>query len=154
VNAAPEGVSRAQCESPIERRLIDALREEIVRCRLRCVPVAQAQLGPFRADILLQIGNRKLVVECDGAAYHAANKDQVARDKRRDRFFAARNISVMRFAGAEINRCPRACAAEIGAWLEAAASAHKTGIMDKFALGEISALQACRLIRRSGLVAA
>jgi hypothetical protein len=50
--------------------------------------------------------------------------------------------------------CPRACAAEIGAWLEAAASAHKTGIMDKFALGEISALQACRLIRRSGLVAA
>lgn len=144
--------AHAKCESPIEVLLVRAILEEIARCRLSCAPVTQAKIGPYRADIFVEMGDRKLVVECDGAAFHAANKEQVARDKQRDRFFAAQGVSVMRFTGAEINRSPRACAAEVGSWLENAASALKAGIMDRHALGEISSLEACRLIRRGGLV--
>lgn len=141
-------------ESPIEALLVQAIGEEIARCRLDCRPETQAKIGPYRADILVEIDGRKLVVECDGAAYHAATKDQVERDKRRDRFFVAQNIPVMRFTGSEINRSPRACAAEVGSWLEAAPSARKAAIMAKWERGEITRLQACRQIRRAGLAAA
>lgn len=155
MNALPNGVSRAPsldgCESPIESLLVRAVVEEVARCRLQCVPVTQAKIGPYRADIMIEMGERRLIVECDGAAYHAANKEQIARDKQRDRFFVAQNISVMRFTGSEINRSPRACAAEIGSWLEAAASALKAQIIDKHCAGELSSLQTRRLIIRHGL---
>lgn len=78
----------------------------------------QQAIGPFRADIMISIGGRQLVVECDGAEFHATTKEQVERDKRRDRYCAARGICVMRFSGAEINRDPRGCAAEIGLWIK------------------------------------
>jgi very-short-patch-repair endonuclease len=78
----------------------------------------QANIGPYRADILVEENDRKLVVECDGAEFHAITKEQVERDKRRDRYCAARGICVMRFSGAEINRDPRGCAAEVGCWIK------------------------------------
>jgi very-short-patch-repair endonuclease len=102
----------------------------------------------------MEMDGRKLVVECDGAAYHAATKEQIERDKRRDRFFMAQGIAVMRFTGAEINRSSRACAAEVGSWLEASPSSRKAAIMADWESGKISRLEACRLIRRGQLVAA
>lgn len=153
MNAQGELVA-GRCESPIEALLVRAIAKEIGRSGLQCSPATQAKIGPYRVDILLEVDDRRLVVECDGAAYHAATKEQVERDKRRDRFFAARNISVMRFTGAEINRSPRACAAEVSDWLDASASARKAAIMALWERGEISRLEACRKIRRAGLIAA
>jgi very-short-patch-repair endonuclease len=147
-------VATLRTESPIEALLLRAIGEEIGRCRLDCWPTTQAKIGPYRIDILVEMDGRKLVVECDGAEFHAKNKDQVERDKRRDRFFAARGISVMRFTGREINRSSRACAAEVGEWLEAASASRKAEIMSGWERGQISRLEACRLIRRGGLVAA
>lgn len=146
--------SAARFESPIEQLLAEAIAEEVKRCRLTCQTTTQAQIGPYRVDILIEIDGRKLVVECDGAAYHAATKEQVERDKRRDRFFATHSIAVMRFTGSEINRSARSCASEVGGWLESSPSARKEAIMAQWERGEISRLQACRLIRRTGLVAA
>jgi very-short-patch-repair endonuclease len=147
-------VATLRTESPIEALLLRAIGEEIERCRLDCSPTTQAKIGPYRVDILVEMDGRKLVVECDGAEFHAKNKDQVERDKRRDRFFAAHGISVMRFTGSEISRSPRACAAEVGSWLETTSAARKAAIMAKWERGEISRLQACRAIRRGGLVSA
>jgi very-short-patch-repair endonuclease len=144
----------ARCESPIEGLLFGAIGEEIARCGLGCAPTTQARIGPYRVDILVEMDGRKLVVECDGAAYHSATKEQIERDKRRDRFFAAQDIAVMRFTGAEINRSARACAAEVGSWLETSACARKATIMAKWERGEISRLEACRSIRRARLAAA
>jgi very-short-patch-repair endonuclease len=152
--AAPIRAPRRLCESPIETLLVQAIGEEIARCRIECEPLTQAQIGPYRVDIMLEMGDRKLVVECDGAAYHAATKEQVERDKRRDRFFTAQGVNVMRFTGAEINRSPRACAAEVGAWLEADPSARKAAIIEKWERGELTNDEAERLIRGGGLAAA
>lgn len=150
---APAG-NNIKTESPIEALLVHAIGEEIARCNLECQPRTQVRLGPYRVDILVETGGRRLVVECDGAAYHASSKDQVERDKRRDRYFAANDIAVMRFTGAEINRSARACAAEVAAWLEAFRadpSAQKAAIMAKYEAGVLSRIQACRMIRRGGL---
>jgi very-short-patch-repair endonuclease len=80
----------------------------------------QVEIGPYRADILITENDKRLVVECDGAQFHAVTKEQVERDKRRDRYCVARGIYVMRFTGAEITKDPRGCAAEIGCWIKQA----------------------------------
>lgn len=107
-------------ESPIERILAGWIKGWLDHNFMSGVILAtQAQIGPYRADILLTVGDRQLVIECDGAAYHGS-LEQIERDKRRDRYCAARGINVMRFSGAEIHRDPRGCAAEIGLWIKLA----------------------------------
>jgi very-short-patch-repair endonuclease len=103
-------------ESPIETILASAILEWIDHHAARADVSLQAAIGPFRADILVEEGGRRLVVECDGKAFHGS-QEQVERDKRRDRYCACRGICVMRFSGAEINRDPRGCAAEVGLWI-------------------------------------
>jgi very-short-patch-repair endonuclease len=106
-------------ESPIERVLAGAILDWLSFNDIVGVEVTtQRQIGPYRADIAIANGGRLLVVECDGAEFHAITKEQVERDKRRDRYCAARGICVMRFSGAEINRDPRGCAAEVGLWVK------------------------------------
>lgn len=108
-----------QTESPIEKTLVAAILEWLDHTGIQYAEVmTQAPVGPFRADILIADGCRYLVVECDGAEFHAITKEQVERDKRRDRYCAARGICVMRFSGAEIHRDPRGCAAEVGLWVK------------------------------------
>lgn len=107
-------------ESPIEKTLVAAIIEWLGHNDIGWAKVTtQAQIGPFRADILVTDADGKLVVECDGASFHATTKEQVERDKRRDRYCAARRVCVMRFTGAEIHRDPRGCAAEVGLWIKA-----------------------------------
>ena len=104
-------------ESPIEQLLVGSILGWLDHNGLGSVIVeTQREIGPFRADILVITDNRQLVIECDGAAYHTS-EEHVIRDKKRDRYFAARGISVMRFSGKEIHRDPRGCAAEIGLWV-------------------------------------
>jgi very-short-patch-repair endonuclease len=110
--------ANVRTESPIETALVAAITEWMIHSDIVGIDVkTQAEVGPYRADILVTDGDRQLVVECDGAEFHATTKEQVERDKRRDRYCAARGICVMRFTGAEINRDPRGCAAEIGLWV-------------------------------------
>lgn len=152
MSAAPP--RREQCESPIEALLVRAINEELKRHDVPCHVKQQIGHGPYRIDIAVHCLGFFLIVECDGAAYHAANKDQVERDKRRDRYFAARHFAVMRFTGSEISRCAKSCATEVGLWIESVASLRKAAIMQKWERGELTRLEACRQIRRQGLAPA
>ena len=105
-------------ESPIERQLVGAVKEWLEFHGFLSEVHTQASIGPYRADILIEEDGRFLVVECDGAEFHAVTKEQVERDKRRDRYCAAKGLCVMRFSGSEITRDPRGCAAEIGCWVK------------------------------------
>lgn len=111
--------TQEKAQSPIERLLASAILEWLDHSGIGYAHVQQqGPVGPFRADILVTVDGRQLVVECDGSEFHAITKEQVERDKRRDRYCAARGICVMRFSGAEINRDPRGCAAEVGLWIK------------------------------------
>lgn len=74
----------------------------------------QASVGPYRADFLLRQHKsgkeRWLAVECDGHAFHQRTKGQVATDKKRDRYFAQRQLPLIRFTGSEIYADPEDCA--------------------------------------------
>lgn len=105
-------------ESPIERALVFTIKEWLTFNGYISSITTQAAIGPYRADILIEEDGRRLVVECDGAEFHSITKEQVERDKRRDRYCVARGICVMRFSGSEIHRDPRGCAAEIGMWVK------------------------------------
>lgn len=80
-------------ESPIEYRMISALKY------LGFKPIMQYKIGNFRADIYLETEKDKIVIECDGAAYHQ-DKD---RDNKRDAYMRKRGFKVFRFTGAEIH---------------------------------------------------
>jgi len=108
---------RLKTESPLEEVLTANILGWIDHHGVVGLDVAsQVPIGPYRADIMLTDGKRRLVVECDGATYHN-NPAAIAHDKRRDRYFTIRGIAVMRFTGAEIRRDPRGCAAEVGMWI-------------------------------------
>lgn len=107
-------------ESPIERLLAGALKGWLLHNDIGSVTLTtQAPIGPYRADILIEDGERRLVVECDGKAFHNS-REQVERDKRRDRYCASHGYSVMRFTGSEIQKDCRGCAAEVGLWIRRA----------------------------------
>ena len=55
----------------------------------------------------------KLVVECDGHAFHEKTALQAKRDKSRDRDLLADGHPVMRFTGSEIYRAPLMCATQV-----------------------------------------
>lgn len=105
-----------QTESPIERELADYIASWILYHDAEATITTQAVIGPYRADILIESRGSRLVVECDGAAYHNSI-EQVERDKRRDRYCVTQDIAVMRFTGREVNRDPRGCAAQVGVWI-------------------------------------
>lgn len=82
----------------------------------------QQVIGNYRADLLVMLVDRVVtpdkkpimaVIECDGRAYHAANEDQVARDKKRDREMQAMGYSVFRFTGTEIFKDADKCASDV-----------------------------------------
>ena len=105
-------------DSPIEDQMAAAIVGWIDHHDVAGVTVTtQVPVGPYRADIMLETAGRRLVVECDGKCHNTA--DAMQHDKRRDRYFTLRGIAVLRFTGAEINRDPRGCAAEVGIWIRA-----------------------------------
>lgn len=87
-----------------------------------CYLEIQAPIGKYRADFLFTTsregGISKLAVECDGHDFHEKTKEQAAHDKKRDRFFAAQGIALLRFTGSEIYRDASACAEEVEGLLE------------------------------------
>ena len=81
----------------------------------------QVDFGNYRADFYMEafeLNTKKrwftAVIECDGHDFHERTKDQVRRDKKRDRWFQTRGIQTIRFAGSEIWKDPLKYAEE--AW--------------------------------------
>ncbi|MGM7724390.1 endonuclease domain-containing protein [Metabacillus sp. Hm71] len=85
---------RNKCESPIERRLFNALtfRGFNVRTQERC--------GPYRIDLALP--TYKIAIECDGKAYHSSS-EQKKHDNRKNNYLRRNGWSVLRFTGSDIN---------------------------------------------------
>lgn len=107
-----------QTESPIEHAMVAAIEAWMDHHDIGNASIeTQASIGPYRADILIEVGGRRLVVECDGAAFHTS-PEQVERDKRRDRYCVGQGIAVMRFTGREITADARGCAAQVGVWFK------------------------------------
>ena len=73
----------------------------------------QCVIGPYRVDFIFRGFGAELVVEVDGHDFHEKTKEQVRRDKARDRYLAAEGWTVLRFAGSEVWANPFACAEEI-----------------------------------------
>ena len=112
----------ANCESPIERRLLSALRSALsadVRIRV------QVPIGPYRADCMVERGPLRVVVEADGEHFHNSPA-QIAYDLRRDAWMRGRGYQVQRFNGSQINRDPRACAAVVTAMVSAEVPASRS----------------------------
>lgn len=110
-------VERDRTDSPIEHIMLSALVEWIDHHEAHYAYVAtQAPFGPYRADIMVTVGERRLVVECDGSTYHNHAR-MIEHDKRRDRYCTLNGIAVLRFTGQEITRDPRGCAAQVGVWI-------------------------------------
>lgn len=86
---------RLKCESPIERRLYDALqmRGYYVKTQVPC--------GKYRIDLALP--TYKIAIECDGKAYHST-PEQKAHDRRKDAYLRKNGWKVLRFTGRMINR--------------------------------------------------
>lgn len=61
-------------------------------------------------------GWRRLVIECDGHDFHERTKQQVAKDRSRDRATALSGVEVFRFTGSELWRDPWGCAGQIIEW--------------------------------------
>ncbi len=57
--------------------------------------------------------SEKLVVECDGHAFHEKTPEQARRDKSRDRELLIKGYPVMRFTGSEIYQRPLHCAEQV-----------------------------------------
>lgn len=86
---------RIKCESPIEFKLYDCLKErrEYVRTQVPC--------GRYSIDIALPAYH--IAIECDGKAYHS-KPEQKAHDKRKDAYLHKNGWKVLRFSGSRINR--------------------------------------------------
>lgn len=70
-------------------------------------PKAQVPIGAYRVDFLVG----KLVIECDGHAFHAT-KEQRGRDAKRDRDLIELGYRTIRFTGTEIHKDVAACVAQ------------------------------------------
>lgn len=97
----------ANCESPIERKLLGALKRHLPsHASIR----VQAPIGPYRVDFLVCASPFRLVIEADGADWHNS-PEQIEYDRRRDAYMTRRGYKVHRFCGSAIARDPGRCAA-------------------------------------------
>jgi very-short-patch-repair endonuclease len=77
---------------------------------------SQVEVDIYRVDFMvalrsLDLGTAFYAVELDGHEFHEKTKEQVARDKARDRYLQSRGIAVFRFSGSEIWKDADGCAA-------------------------------------------
>lgn len=71
------------------------------------VPQMQIPQFRYRTDFFVSLatnGYRRLgmFIECDGHDWHEKNKEQAARDRKRDRDLQSLGVNVLRFTGSEI----------------------------------------------------
>jgi very-short-patch-repair endonuclease len=120
-----------KAESPVETSLLDALKEHFPVAvhyapypanPWRQVAALQGELGVlvpqlkidrYRADIAIVGQHARFVVEVDGYRFHDMDRDQLERDRRRDRWMTAHGWRVVRFTGREVYRNAQLCAREV-----------------------------------------
>lgn len=75
---------------------------------------------PYTPDFALRARSDEppLIIELDGHDFHQKTREQVEHDKRRDRWFAAKGLHVLRFTGSEVWRDASAVVAEILAFFD------------------------------------
>jgi very-short-patch-repair endonuclease len=85
----------------------------------------QAEMKDRRTDFLIHALDwrdmedlkwRRLIVECDGHDFHERTKEQVKRDRSRDRKAIMEGFDCFRFTGSEIWNDPWGCAEQITDW--------------------------------------
>lgn len=105
--------------TPIERTLLDALLRRRAQNSDECRFVLAAQHsvlnGKYRLDFAIWREGKpwRIAVECDGHNFHEKTKEQVARDKARERDLIFEGWTVLRFSGTEIHRDADGCAETI-----------------------------------------
>lgn len=72
----------------------------------------QEPIAGFHVDLALKGEGVRVAIECDGHAFHEKTKDQVAKDKARERAIVEAGYVVIRFSGSEIWNDPMACASQ------------------------------------------
>ena len=60
---------------------------------------------------------KTILVECDGHEFHYQSKDQIEKDRDRDRLLQILGFPVFRFTGRELWRDPIRCAMQVQNWL-------------------------------------
>jgi very-short-patch-repair endonuclease len=101
------------CESPIEKIVNLELYKlyeyfPVDECKVH----PQVIIGKYVVDFLItyEIPNTSkelmIVVECDGHEFHEKTREQVARDKERDRFMTLEGYTILRYSGREICEDP------------------------------------------------
>jgi very-short-patch-repair endonuclease len=130
----------SKCESPIEQLMAVALEAqskvfERTRTHFKGYLGVESQVEiktgekTYRADFVIEweafrwpdkpVTVAKVIVECDGHAFHERTKEQAKRDKARDRALQAAGYTVLRFTGSEVWADPDACAKEAMALVSA-----------------------------------
>lgn len=93
------------CGSYIEEKVWDALRTEEIDAEREFEIYYQARDRNrfFKLDFALFCKNRNIDLECNGDKYHHENKEDVKKDKRRDRILTQKGWAINRFTKDEIN---------------------------------------------------
>ena len=76
----------------------------------------RTRTGDYRVDFLItakQSTTLRLAVELDGHDFHERTKEQVRRDKARERAIVAEEYTILRFSGSEVAQNPSKCIDEI-----------------------------------------
>ena len=76
------------------------------------IPIRENGIIINQADYI-----KEVLVECDGHDFHEKTKEQVQKDKKRDRDLASKGYTLLRFTGSEIWKDPFKCASEIYQYL-------------------------------------
>lgn len=119
----------SRCESPVERLFI--LGMSMACCHVAGFDDAPGMFWSFdgklcgylfgqvelesggrkiRPDFLLKTDVARIYVEIDGHEFHASTRQQVARDRQRERAIAEGGDIVIRFTGSEVTKDPKGCA--------------------------------------------
>lgn len=88
----------------------------------------QHQFGEYRVDFYVELHGQKLIIECDGHAFHDRTKVQASRDRARDRWLTSQGFRVIRFTGSDIWKDAFSCAKQATDILEALYHAHDHAI--------------------------
>lgn len=114
-----------KCESPIEQLMFLGLAdffknfEYIFENLIINIEVQKRFLFKgvyYRTDIFVNIGDSNIlksypyVIECDGHQFHEKTKEQVRKDRQRERDLMKLGNKVIRFSGSEILEDPEKCA--------------------------------------------
>lgn len=118
-----ERILRCNITSPIEQVFLlewhfQRLEE---RYRIDLHPQHKVSCGEkdYRIDfVALNQTGLKLAIELDGHDFHEKTREQVAKDKQRQRALVADGFTVLRFSGSEIVRDVKACVDEVAGVIE------------------------------------